>query len=531
MNNGQEPIWSRPKAISGALPSTPSSRPGAPLPPTKGISYGQLAWKHKFIILGFIFLGAVAGTIKVTFTTPLYDAVATVELVGLNQSFMGLSQVDPQAGTDATSASASNMETQIRLLTSRTLLGRAVERMNLELAPQVTSPSTVFTRLRNRIPFFQQDPIVQSREAVELAASTVTTKQIGLTRLIEIRCASSSPDVAANFANALAAEHVQQTQSARSNVTQQTSQWMESQLEEAKSKLQQASEKLSDFVQKSGMDFFPEQATLADTKMGSLRSDAAAIQADRIAKQTRWELAQKTPSENLPDVMNDPTLQALKGEIVTLRREMAQLTATLTKDNPKVQRVQAQITDTESALEKEKAGFLKRVQSDYETALRQEKLLTAAYSAQTHSVSAQAGKSAQYAMLKREVETDQQLYNSLLGESNQATLIALAPASSIRVVDTALPNPVPSTPNPVKDIPTWAIGFGVLGYGLLLLREMSRRKRLESLFDSPGYTQTILGVPELGVIPSTQIAQPPRRLLPPCLGGVRQSRHPILILT
>jgi capsular exopolysaccharide synthesis family protein len=374
-------------------------------------------------------------------------------------------------------------------------------------------PSTLFTRLRNRIPGLQQEPLVQSREALALAARTVSARSVGLTRLIEIQCQSTSPDVAANFVNTLATEHVSQILNARSNLTQKTSQWMDSQLEESKSRLQQAGEKLRDFVQKSGMDFFPEQTTLADSKMRQLQTDVAAIQADRIAKQARWEKAKDTPLENLPDVLSDANLQALKGEIASLRREMAPLTATLTPEHYKVQRLQAQITATQQTLEKETASLRSRIQSEYQEALRREKLLGGAYNSQTHAVSAQADKAAQYAMLKRDVDTQQQLYNMLLQQSSQAALVALAPSSSIRVVDAATPNPTPSSPKPLKDIPTWAMAGGALGYGLLLLREVTRRKKLTELFDTPGHSQTILGVPELGVIPSTQSPVPRRRLL------------------
>lgn len=549
MNSGNEPIWIEAKAMSGkpessasesgmpganrhssALrPSTPH-RPGLKPPAPKGISYWRVAWGHKFLLVGFILLGAMVGTVRVTLQTPVYGASSTVELVGFNQSFLGMNLVDPQAGTDAASASPSNMQTQMRILTSRTLLSRVIERMNLELTPQVSVPVTVFTRLRNRVPFLQQDPIVQSRQALGMAASTVSAKQIGLTRLIEISCSSSSPEVAANFVNTLASEHVQQTQAARSNVTQQTSQWMDSQLEEARSRLQQADQKLHDFVQKSGMDFFADQATLADTKMGSLRLNVSAIQSDRIGKQALWELAQKTPTENLPDVMNDATLQNLRGQILALRRDMALLTATLTPENPKVKKIQSQIAELEKDLDREKVSLLKRVKSDYDEAVKREKMLTAAYDAQTHSVSAQADKSAQYALLKREVDTDQQLYNSLLQQSSQAALMALAPSNSIRVVDTAFPSHRPFSPNPGKDIPVSSVAGGVLGYGLLLLIEMARRKRLEKLFDTPGHAQAVLGVPELGVIPSTLVTPPGRKFIPPVPWRRSQSGEPAKVL-
>uniref|UniRef100_Q01XL7 non-specific protein-tyrosine kinase n=1 Tax=Solibacter usitatus (strain Ellin6076) TaxID=234267 RepID=Q01XL7_SOLUE len=485
----------------------PSPSDGWVPEPTK-ISYWKIAWGHKFILLLCIFAGALGGTAYVILKTPEYAAASTVELIGFNQSFMNMSQVDPQAGTDMTTASASNIQTQTRILTSRSMLARVAERMSLEMTPIASTPTTFFTKLRAHIPFAQKEPLEQMKEAVRTAAFTVSARGVGATRLIELRCQSPSPEVAANFLNTLAAEHISQNLAIRSSATQRTSQWMDSQMEEAKSRLQTAGEKLRDFVRQSGMDFFPEQSTLADSKMKVLQGDLAAIQADRIAKQARWEMAKNTPIDSLPDVLSDPTLLGLKSRIVDLRREMAQLTATLTPEHYKVQKIQAQISELQQTLDKEKTGLLKRLDNDYQEALRREKLLSGAYNAQTHAVGAQADKASQYAMLKRDAEMAQQVYNGLLQQANQAALIALVPASNIRVVDAAVADNIPSSPTPMRDIPTWSLFGGALCYGLLWFREVLRRKRLTQLFESPGHTRTILGVPELGVIPSATIDRP-----------------------
>lgn len=508
--------WGRPGAEPvRSLPPAPGWSPGfAPPPAPEGLSYWQIAWSHKWILLGFLLLGAIGGTTYVIFRTPLYSASTTVELVGFNQSFMNMSQVDPQAGTDTTTASASNIQTQMRILTSRTILSRVMDRMNLEMTPVTTPPGTIFTKVRSKIPWGQKEPLEQSKDALLMAWKTVNAKGVGSTRLIEISCQSTSPEVAANFLNTLGAEHISQTLAARSMVTQRTSQWMESQLEEAKARLEQAGAKLREFVKQSGMDFFPEQATLADSKLRALQTDLAGIQADRIAKQARWETAKNTPLDKLPDVMNDPNLGSLRGRIRDLRGEMARLTATLTPEHYKVQKVQAQVTETEQTLEKEETALMKRLESEYQEALRRERMLGGAYHSQTRAVSGQADKASQYAMLKRDVEMAQQVYSSLLQQSNQAALVALVPAGNIRVVDQASPYPIPSTPDPVKDIPTATLLGGGLGYGLLWLRENIRRKKQSGLVTAPGRTRSIAGVPELGVIPSLAPPQPRRLVLP-----------------
>lgn len=259
MSSTQEPNWNR---LPGASPSSESTALALPSrtfaqapPPAKGMNFGKLAWDHKFVILAFVVMGTLGGTIGVVMKKPMYQATTSVEMVGFNQGFMGMASVDPQAGTDAVRESNSNTQTQIKILTSRTLLRKVIDRMNLELTPITNAPATFFTRVRKRIPFGQKDPFEQSREALQLAAATVSVRAVQPTRLIEITCQSTSPDMAANFVNTVASEHIAQAIAARANVTQKTSQWMESQLEEARARLQQAGEKLRDFVQKSGTRF------------------------------------------------------------------------------------------------------------------------------------------------------------------------------------------------------------------------------------------------------------------------------------
>lgn len=500
-----------PEPTPRVLPA-PDGWPSAPAPDLPKINYWQLAWASKLVISAFLILGGIGGVGFVLLKTPVYKATTTVELVGFNQSFMNMSQVDPQAGTDMTTASASNIQTQTHILTSRSLLNRTAERVELEMPPVGGPPTSFFSKLRARLPFAQTGPLEQSKAAVGLAAATTGARGVGATRLIEIDCESTSAEVAAAFVNTLASEHIAQNLAERSNVTQRTSEWMSSQLEEAKARLEESGEKLRSFVRQSGVDFFPDQATVNDKKLAQLQTDLAGIQADRIAKQARWESAKSATLETLPDIVPDPSLAALKSRIIDLRRDKAQLLATLTPENYRVQRVQAQIDETQQAFEKEKVGVLRRLESDYDEAVRHEKLLKDAYSAQTKAVGGQADKASQYQTLKRDVDMAQQVYSQLLQESNQAALVALAPTGNIRVVDPAVPVWVPSSPNPRRDVPGGALAGAGLGYGLLWLQEVRRRKKQMQLFNTPGHSRAVLGVPELGVIPSALLE--PRKMLP-----------------
>jgi capsular exopolysaccharide synthesis family protein len=508
-------------ALPGAVPQV------GPAATTRGIAYWQIFRAHLWLMLTFAVLGTLGGFIYCVFRTPVYSAASTVELLPLNQSFMGMSVVDPEAGTDMTTASVTNIQTQIRILTSRTNRARVIERLNLEGPLAVTLPQTFFTKIRQRIPIFRRDPLAQTRDAMTQAAKSATAKGVGATRLIDIQSESASPQMAAQFVNTLAQEYIAQTSSSRSNVSQKTSQWMESQLEEAKAKMEESGEKLRQFVQQSGMDFFPEQTTLADSQMKLLQGNASAAEADRIAKQAKWELVKTTPVERLPDVLTDGSMQSLKAKANELKVQIAQLTATLTPEHYKVQRIQAELNETQDALEKEEKAAIQRAKSDYDEALNHEKLLLGAYHSQTRKVSSQADKAAQYSMLKRDLEMDQTLYAYLSQHSSQASLVALAPTSNIRVVDMAAVSRIPTNPVPERDIPVAGVALAAVGYGLLILREASRRKKFMRLFEAPGHTTPLLRVPELGVIPSVQPERNKKKLggIIPLLGESEDSEE------
>jgi len=491
------------------------------------MAYWQIFRAHVWLILSFAVLGSLGGFVYCIFRTPVYSAASTVELLPLNQSFMGMSAVDPEAGTDMTTSSVTNIQTQIRILTSRTNKARVIERLNLEGPLAVSFPQTFFTKLRQKIPIFRRDPLAQTRDAMGQAAKTAAAKGVGATRLIDIESQSTSPQMAAQFVNTLAQEYIAQTSSSRSSVSQKTSQWMESQLEEAKAKMEESGEKLRQFVQQSGMDFFPEQMTLADSQMKQLQNNASAAEADRISKQAKWELVKTTPVERLPDVLTDGSMQSLKGKVNELRMQIAQLTATLTPEHYKVQRIQAELNETQDALDKEEKAAIQRAKSDYEEALNHEKLLLGAYRSQTHKVSGQADKAAQYAMLKRDLDMDQALYAYLSQHSSQASLVALAPTSNIRVVDMASVSRIPTNPVPERDIPVTGVALAAAGYGFLVLREMSRRKKFTRLFEAPGHTTPLLRVPELGVIPSVEPERNKKKLagIIPLLGENEDSEE------
>ena len=463
-----------------------------------GLNYALVLWRRKFLILLSAVVGLCAAFVWVVWQPPLYKSSVTIELVGFNESFMGMNVFDPQAGTGL----YSNIQTQLRVLSSGNLSKRVVERINLELTPVSTPADDLFGKIRNKLGLEGTEPVEHLQRAIQEAATSMKPRAVGTSRLIEITCESTSPEVAAAFANAVASEYISQNLQFRSNSSVRTTQWLEGQAEELKNRLEQATKKLQDFTRQKGSAFVLDENTLQSSKLKQLQGELSLQQSDRIAKQLKFETAKTSPIDVLPDVLDDATLKAARFKVVELKREMSTLRSTLTGEHPKVKRLQAQILELEETMEREKLIWVTRIKNDYETSLKKERMLSSAYYGQAQSVAGESGQASEFETMKREVEMARQNYNQMLQQYNQSSMVSAVPTNNVRIIDSASPSKLPFAPKPTADMAK-GVALGLfLPSGIIVLFELLKAKRLSKMVGSPGTTSRFLELPELAVIPA-----------------------------
>jgi succinoglycan biosynthesis transport protein ExoP len=457
------------------------------------INPGRLLRKYWILLAVLVILGAATGFTSVVLTAPKYRGRLLMEVQSSTGSLAKL-------GADGVSDQnyEVTIETQIGILNSGSFLKRGAERMQSE-TPVAFVPTgrDIFSRLRQRFRPATQDPQEASRTGLNVAMFTFIARPVNRTRLIELTCESTSPDVAAQFLNSMAAEFADDTSRSRMQTAQRTSEWLAAQIEETKAKVQEAEEHLRDYVQSSGNVFVGQEQTLEDTRLAELKGDLAKIQSERIARQTRYELTLRNPPESLGEVLDNAVLRGYQSQLETLKRDKAALETVYTSKHEKVQKIDAQIASVQRAYDDEIASVVHRIKNDYDAALRQEKLLTSTYAGQAQRVGSEGGKAAQYNSLKREVETQRTMYQNLLVQENEANMSSSVPVNPIRVVEAAVPPEAPYTPRPPLNISFGTMLGIVLTGGLVFLRE-----RMDRSIKAPGASRRLFNAPELGVIPN-----------------------------
>jgi succinoglycan biosynthesis transport protein ExoP len=491
--------------IGDGSPQFPSEANRPPAKSSGGVlEFWQLFKRRKLLIGMFVFLGALAAFVMLVIEEPVYNATTTLELQGFNESFMNMNTVDPQANTGNYTVTQNNINTQIRIIESASIRMPVIERLRRETAPVSPPVAGTLAPLRKWV-HGSEDPLVSMKKGIGTAVLSLKAKGVLNTRIIAVSCQSTIPEIAASFVNTVANEYMAQNAQQRSITNQKTAQWLETQLEENKVKLEQAENRLQDFVRQSGLTVIGEQDTLANSRLRQLMGDLTGIQSDRISKQARYEQLKNSPFDSLPDIAEAPGYRIDQAKLADLKKDLNKLSQTLTPANPKIQQVQEQIAEVTAAMEKEKQVILERARSDYEAALHREKLLTSAYSGQAGAVSAQADKATQYALLKREVEIFRQTQNNILSQANQASVVSAVPANNIRVIDPANTPGIPSSPIALN-YELYGILLGcMVGIGLAFGMEKFSKWRSSQTFGVPGYSPSILNVPELGVIPSASV--------------------------
>jgi polysaccharide biosynthesis transport protein len=482
------------------------------------IQYWRILCRRKGTLCFIAALGAIAGFLVTLPQTPIYQVHTSLEIVALNQNFLNIKESNP-LNEGGNTVDASDIQTQIKILQSDSLIDRVLAKLEsggqksgpaidpltdrvktdgVTLEAGSAPPATRFAAWRKFLNLPDPEPADATSQSISYAKKNYKVRASGLTRIVEVTVDSMSPKIATDFANTLTGEFIDQNLESRWQTTQHTTEWLSRQLDDMRARLENSEDRLQVYAGQAGLLFTEDSKNnVSEAKLMQLQQALSTAQTDRISKQARWEMAASSPAEALPDVLNDPTLRVYQVNLTELKRQIAEIHVTYTDESPKAQKVQGQFATLESALSTERADILRGIKNEYDEALRREGLLTADYSAQRATVTGESGRAVQYDVMKHEVESSRQLYDSMLQQLKQATLASALRASNMRVVDPAKLPGRPYKPDTPLSITLGLLTGVFLGAALVIMQERADRSIQE-----PGETQFFLNLPELGIVPA-----------------------------
>jgi len=484
----------------------PQSTRSIILEPAAGLTgWGQLIARRKWQLLGIAAACAIAGLLAAVAQAPIYQAHTSLEIQGPNENFLNLKDLDPAASSGASFAET-YVETQARILQDEGLIEKVVDKLGADQHPQSVIAPGILAWVQKAAGKFDNPQKETTHEAVVGAASrNLSVHASNVSHVVEVTFDSPNPQFAADFANALSNELIEQNLDVRWKAALRIADWLSNQMQDLKNRYEKSAHQLQAYARSTGLVLnFDKGDTVAEEKLRLVQEELNRVQADLAAKQSRYELSKSTSPESVPEVLDNGPLREYQLKLTELKRQLAELEAGFTPGYFKVKNMRAQVNEVESIIRKERANVVDRLRNEYETAQRREKLVEENYRRQASMVADQASRSVHYEVLKREVETNRLLYEAMLQKVKEAGVAAAIRASNIRVISPAKPPLHPYKPRPVLNAGMGLLAGIFLGFVFIFVREHTDRS-----LRAPGDVSSYLNLPELGTIPVAKLEAGP----------------------
>ena len=473
--------------------------------------YYRICMRHRWLVASLACLGVVLSVLVYLTAQPVYQTRTSLEIQSMNSEFMDNRSVSPTAALPSDAV----VQTQMKLLGSESLADRVKLQLSASEHEESIQPGDLLSRVKRRL-HLPSGGSIPFDKLVDETADGVKIKPMGISQLVEVTCDSWDAKFAASYCNALTSEFQTVDMESRGSQAKHISDWLVRQAADVRQKAEESQRRLEAAAHGNGLMLNPQTDNIGEERLKQMQTELVRAQADRMEKQAELAEAQSGGSEGSPDTA---AYSASKLRLAELQAQVAALVPPLTEANPKVIKLRSQIAEVQANMQREKAVGANRLQQAYQAAKHREDLLNLSYRQIEGTVSSDLQKSSEIDLLRREVQSEQQLYQTLLQRAKEAGFASAMPASTIRVVDPAKPPLFAVYPRRIITAVAFAIVGAVIGLIIAFLLERQVPKlRL------PGDVSRFVRIGELGVIPATSTlgVQPsgPGRLAAPVQNAI-----------
>jgi polysaccharide biosynthesis transport protein len=454
--------------------------------------YRRILLKRKWTILvSALLVVTVAGLVSLRITK-VYEATARISIAPQASNFLNFGD-KPQPPADA--GNDLSVDTQVNILQSNTLALLVIRRLGLDARPEFTGSAASATQ-PGKISELSSLNLGSEEQLIQRFRENLQVQQVPNTSIVEIKYSSSDASLAAEIVNATVETFIEQNIKTRYESTMQAADWLSKQLTDLEIKVESSQAKLVQYQKDNGIVGADDKQNLTVEKLDGLNRELTQAQADRIQKQSLYEIAHSGNAETVGTILQDPLLSNLRQQVTDLEAQDAQLSTQFGTSYPKVLEVRSRLRLLKDAYNRELQIGLRRVQNDFEAAEKREQMLQHALDAQTALANQLNVSAIQYKLLKQEADSNRQLYDGLLEKLKEASLAAGLNSSNIRVVDQARVPLTPAQPNIPRNLEYALIAGLVGGIALALALES-----MDTTVRTPEQLESVSTLSVLGVIP------------------------------
>jgi len=465
----------------------------------------RIAKRRKWLLLGAVTIAAILGIVGTMLMTPLYTAGATLEIQRENNRIVQVQGAQPEVSpTDL-----EFYQTQYGLLRARSLAERVATNLRLydnAAFFEMFGDTDRATTLRSG----QRSSGAQRQNHIDAAAGilldNIDVVPTRASRLVDVRFTSPDPALSAQVANAWTQNFVEMTLARRFEATSYARTFLEQRLEQLRRRLEDSERALVGYARQQRIVNIPSTTTSGEsgqstTERPLVAEDLATLNrslneatAERTAAESRLRTAGRAPVE----VLENQAISALRSRRAELAGEHARMLTQFESGYPPAQALQNQIRELDRAIAREETRVRSTLQTTYQAAALRETDLRARVQQLQDDMLNLRGRTIQYNIYQREVDTNRQLYDALLQRYKEIGVAGGVGVNNISVVDAAEPPGSPSSPRLLLNLLLALLVGGAAGAGLAIAME-----QIDEAISDPSDVEAALGLPLLGTVPKT----------------------------
>jgi succinoglycan biosynthesis transport protein ExoP len=322
------------------------------------------------------------------------------------------------------------------------------------------------------------------------------------TRLVLIKVAGPDPARAAAEANAVANAYAKYNVELKLRGARDALTWLTEEAGRLRAKVDESSQALQNYRVKSGILGMQEQRQISAQKIIEANKGYLEAQAQRMAVEAKLgELTQIAKDPAVAGTMlseaDNPRVGKIKGEIGTLETEKSKLLKVYKEKHPEIVKVDAQIQHLREQLDQEFRGTVQSVQTQVKVARAREASLFTEVNSLRREGQELNDKESQYQNLQHEVESNQQLYDSVVKRLKETGVAGGLENSNVRIVEEAT---APGAP--IRPRKAWNLGLSIVAGLVLAFGVAFGLEYLDTTVKTPDDVERYLGLSVIGVVPA-----------------------------
>jgi len=439
-------------------PAGPRLYPELPSQESALGEYLRVLVKRKWIVLSCLITIFTVVAIASLKMTPIYEAGGSI---AINKPDSTLNFKDA-ATFSLDYFDPTEMETEVRILQSDLLALQVIRELSLDRQPGFAGQAPPLPSSLDLAPDPLQSDPARTSSLLNSFKGSLKVSLAPNSRIIEVHYRSADKQMAAAVVNKLMETYRDNNFKTRFESTMQASDWLSKQLVDLQMKVETSQEKLVRYQKEHEILGIDEKQNITTAKLDELNKELTAAESERMDREALYQLVQSGDPDAIVSSASgadagsasgqsaSQLLETLRSKGADLRIQVADLSTQFGPSYPKLTQLNNQIKEIDAQIQLEMKKIASKVRGQYTTALQHENMLHDALEKQKQEANKLNESAIEYSLLKRDVETNRQLYEGLLQRLKEAGVSAGLKSNNFQIVDSARVPNSPVEPNVVR---------------------------------------------------------------------------------